>query len=241
VASDVAFANVRLCRLKSRDAIFLPKVAVVSVQHIPDAPEHLRELLQRLYRETAPVPEAAGGFLVSQRLHDQASDDWYAGWAGDDIGPYDTAEDAIIAGVRWLYGLAADANKQAKQAEIVLDRVQESEARALEAHRHALSALRAAQVELMAEREAQAQVTLPPLPAMFRELAAALEREHEQPPYTSMYDAYAALAKQARAFFDAGRTWIPAPPDAVAIRAEALQLAALALKAMADLAPEEAQ
>lgn len=73
--------------------------------HIPDAPEHLRALLYRLPRET-------GGFLVTQHYHDPHPGEWFAGWNAGEIGPYASAEEALIAGIKWLYGLYKQADAE---------------------------------------------------------------------------------------------------------------------------------
>lgn len=64
--------------------------------HIPDAPAHLRPLLRRL------LAEADTG--ISQHLYTPHPDEWFAG-RGDygDLGPYDSAEAAIVGMVRYLW------------------------------------------------------------------------------------------------------------------------------------------
>jgi hypothetical protein len=92
------------------------------VPNIPDAPPALRDLLARL-------PDATGGFTVGQHHVDPHPDEWYAGWNGGDIGPYDSAEAALIAGIKWLYSQYADASMGRDKAETDLAR-QEGKANA---------------------------------------------------------------------------------------------------------------
>lgn len=58
--------------------------------NIPDAPAHLRTLLYRLASES--------NLVVSQHLYVPIADQWFGG----DWGPYETVEDGIVAGVKWL-------------------------------------------------------------------------------------------------------------------------------------------
>ena len=88
------------------------------MMNIPDAPPALRALLEQL-------PEATGGFVVSQHHHDPRPDEWFAGWDGGDVGPYPTAGDARAAGIKWLYGLYSDAAAARDAAEAELGRLQE--------------------------------------------------------------------------------------------------------------------
>ena len=64
--------------------------------HIPDAPPALRSLLRRL------LAEADTG--ISQHLYTPHPDEWFAG-RGDygDLGPYESAEAAIVGMVRYLW------------------------------------------------------------------------------------------------------------------------------------------
>ena len=91
--------------------------------HIPDAPAELRALLQRLAVET--------GFEVSQHNHTPSADEWFAGLGGGDAGPYPSAEDAIVGGVRWLRSLYEEAARERDEAE--------SELRLLQARQQAQS------------------------------------------------------------------------------------------------------
>lgn len=88
------------------------------MMNIPDAPPALRALLEQL-------PAATGGFVVSQHMNDPHPDEWFAGWNGGDVGPYASAEDALAAGIKWLYGLYADAAAARDAAEAELGRLQE--------------------------------------------------------------------------------------------------------------------
>jgi hypothetical protein len=77
--------------------------------NIPNAPPHLRNLLQRL-------PEATGGFVVSQHYHDPRPDEWFAGWNGGDTGPHSSSEEALFAGIQWLYRLYTEASEARDKA-----------------------------------------------------------------------------------------------------------------------------
>ena len=70
--------------------------------NIPDAPPALRGILQAL--------DDSNGLVISQHEHDPQPDEWFAGIAADglgggDLGPYETAEEALIAGIQWIYDL----------------------------------------------------------------------------------------------------------------------------------------
>ena len=80
--------------------------------NIPDAPPELRQLLQRLAKDT--------GFEVSQHNDTPYPDEWFAGLGGGDAGPYRTAEDAIVGGVRWLRGLYEEAAREREEAQAEL-------------------------------------------------------------------------------------------------------------------------
>jgi hypothetical protein len=71
--------------------------------NIPDAPPALRSILQAL-------PRDGNGLVVTQHEHDPKPDEWFVGieqdeLGGGDLGPYESAEEALIAGVQWLYDL----------------------------------------------------------------------------------------------------------------------------------------
>lgn len=68
--------------------------------NIPNAPPELRELLQRLHEN--------GSLKVSQHNWDPRPDEWFGG----DWGPYPTAQEALVNGVRWLRGLYDDADTE---------------------------------------------------------------------------------------------------------------------------------
>jgi hypothetical protein len=79
----------------------------------PDAPPALRSLLQRLAAQPA-------GLVVSQHHTDPQPGEWYAGTmigelGGGDLGPYPSAEDALVAGVAWLYELVSAAQLDSDQ------------------------------------------------------------------------------------------------------------------------------
>jgi hypothetical protein len=61
--------------------------------NIPHAPAELAQLLRRLHAES--------GLNVSQHTSYPRPDEWFGG----DWGPFTTAEDAIVNGVRWLASL----------------------------------------------------------------------------------------------------------------------------------------
>lgn len=68
--------------------------------NIPDAPPALAPLLRRLYAEASTE--------ITQHEHTPAPDEWYAGrvidgYGGGDLGPFPSAEDALIAMVRYLW------------------------------------------------------------------------------------------------------------------------------------------
>lgn len=70
--------------------------------NIPDAPPTLRPILQALGK--------SNGLVITQHRHDPQPNEWYAGIAADglgggDLGPFDTAEEALIKGIQWLYDL----------------------------------------------------------------------------------------------------------------------------------------
>ena len=70
--------------------------------NIPDAPPALRGILQALGE--------SNGLVITQHETDPQPDEWYAGifadgLGGADLGPYETAEEALIKGIQWLYGL----------------------------------------------------------------------------------------------------------------------------------------
>jgi hypothetical protein len=80
---------------------------------IPDAPPALRSILHAL-------PKNDTGLLIHQHDHFPKPDEWYAGivvdgWGGGDIGPFPTAEQALIKGVHWLYSLYAECWKEAHE------------------------------------------------------------------------------------------------------------------------------
>jgi hypothetical protein len=83
--------------------------------------------------------------------------EWYAGTVtveglgGGDVGPFDSAEGALIAGVRWLVHTADTAQHERDAAIAVLSKMRE-EVEQVEVLRRALQA---AQAELRAEREAK--------------------------------------------------------------------------------------
>jgi hypothetical protein len=72
---------------------------------IPHAPATLRPLLQRLLDEAA--------LNVSQHHYTPAPDEWFGG----DSGPYESAEDAVVGGVRWLRRLYEEAREERDAAE----------------------------------------------------------------------------------------------------------------------------
>ena len=71
--------------------------------NIKDAPPALRNILQAL--------GDGKGLVVSQHEHDPQPNEWYVGTQFDgfggagDLGPFETAEEALIKGIKWLYGL----------------------------------------------------------------------------------------------------------------------------------------
>ena len=70
--------------------------------NIRDAPPALRGILLAL--------GDSNGLIISQHEHDPQPDEWFAGIAADglgggDMGPYKTAEEALIRGIQWIYGL----------------------------------------------------------------------------------------------------------------------------------------
>ena len=70
--------------------------------NIKDAPPALRGILQAL--------GDSNGLVISQHATDPQPDEWYAGMVADglgggDLGPFETAEQALIEGIHWLYGL----------------------------------------------------------------------------------------------------------------------------------------
>ena len=77
----------------------------VSEINIPNAPAHLKKLLQEL-------PKQTGGFEVSQHFHQPEANEWYSGWSGGDCGPYNTAEEALYGGIRWLNRIYEEAAKE---------------------------------------------------------------------------------------------------------------------------------
>lgn len=71
--------------------------------NIPDAPPALRAILQAL-------PKDGSGLVVTQNEYNPQPDEWFVGieregLGGGDLGPYESAEEALIAGVQWLYDL----------------------------------------------------------------------------------------------------------------------------------------
>lgn len=72
-------------------------------QNLLHAPFHLKALLIRLHNET--------DLNISQHLTEPKSNEWFAGWliAGD-VGPYPTAEDALVSGVGFLCQLIDQQN-----------------------------------------------------------------------------------------------------------------------------------
>lgn len=71
--------------------------------NIPDAPPALRSILYAL-------PKDGNGLVVTQHAYHPKPDEWFvgiehAGYGGGDLGPYQTAEQALIKGVQWLYAL----------------------------------------------------------------------------------------------------------------------------------------
>jgi hypothetical protein len=71
--------------------------------NIPDAPPALRFILRALLQD-------GSGLMISQHQADPKPVEWFAGIiqdgeGGHDLGPYETAEKALIAGVHWLYDL----------------------------------------------------------------------------------------------------------------------------------------
>jgi hypothetical protein len=81
------------------------------IPNIPDAPPALRDLLMRL-------PDETGGFTIGQHHIDPRADEWYVGWNGGDIGPYNSAEAALMAGIKWLYSLYAEASAARQKADV---------------------------------------------------------------------------------------------------------------------------
>ena len=70
--------------------------------NIPDAPPALRSILQAL--------DENNGLIISQHETDPEPHEWYAGifadgLGGGDLGPFKTAEEALIEGIKWLHGL----------------------------------------------------------------------------------------------------------------------------------------
>lgn len=73
---------------------------------------------------------------------------------------------------------------------------------------------------------------------LIAEITRAAERARDEPRYTSLHEAYTQLAQQVHAFDSAGKTYVPGRRNlSLAIRAEAVRLAALAIKAVEDLDP----
>jgi hypothetical protein len=71
------------------------------------------------------------------------------------------------------------------------------------------------------------------------EITRAAEQAHDEPRYTSLHEAYTQLAQQVHALDSAGKTFVPGHHNlSRAIRADAIRLAALAIKAVIDLDPE---
>lgn len=70
--------------------------------NIPDAPPALRGILQALGEHN--------GLVITQHEYFPEPNGWYAGivadgFGGGDLGPYETAEEALVKGIQWLYGL----------------------------------------------------------------------------------------------------------------------------------------
>lgn len=66
--------------------------------NIPNAPPELRQLLEQLHQ--------VAGLKVAQHNWDPRPDEWFGG----DWGPYPTAQEALVNGVRWLQKLYDTAN-----------------------------------------------------------------------------------------------------------------------------------
>ena len=96
--------------------------------HIPDCPPALAPLLRRLYAEAETE--------ISQHLHTPAPDAWYAGrvlggtLGGGDIGPYASAEDALVALVRHVWGRCDQAEAEARALRAELARARQPGSRA---------------------------------------------------------------------------------------------------------------
>lgn len=82
---------------------------------------------------------------------------------------------------------------------------------------------------------AEATLSQAPMDSLIAEISDAAQQMDTQPRYTSLHEAYSALAQQIHAFFDAGREFLPGRRDPSVIRVEAVRIAALAVKAVKDL------
>ena len=70
--------------------------------NIRDAPPALRGILLAL--------GDSNGLIITQHQTDPQPGEWYAGieadgLGGGDLGPFETAEEALIKGIQWIYDL----------------------------------------------------------------------------------------------------------------------------------------